>query len=386
MPALFAKGFRPFFLLAALFAALLVPMWLLTLSGRAAAGAYFGSMLWHGHEMVFGFAVAVLAGFLLTAVGNWTGRETAVGAPLAALCVLWLLGRFAVSFATVLPRGVPAAVDLAFLPVLAIVLVRPIIASKSWRNLVMIGVLTALWLANVAMHLDALGVVAGIGRRASLVAVDVVVFVIAVMAGRIFPMFTRNPTGVETIRNVPMLDHAALGALALLIVADAIAPEHTIAAWLAAAAAVLSAARAIHWGARHSWRIPLLWVLHLGYAWLPIGLALRAASGLGLEAIPPTLATHALTVGVIGLVTLGMMARVSLGHTGRSLASPRAATIAFVALALAAVVRVVGPFAVPSRYLDSVTIAGVLWSAGFLLYAASYARTLMSPRVDGKPG
>lgn len=386
-----AKGFRPFFLAAAMFAALIVPLWLLTFGGHAAvSGAYFGAQLWHAHEMVFGFASAVIAGFLLTAVGNWTGRETAVGAPLLALVLIWLLGRIAVSFPTPLPRGVPALLDLAFLPSLALVLARPLVAAGNRRNYVMLGVLGALWLANVAMHVDALGYTSltgtGLARRAVLVAVDVVVFVVAVMAGRIFPMFTRNGTGAQNIRNVPALDRAALVALAFVTLFDAAWPESRAAALISAVAAVLSIARALHWGTRHAMRVPLLWILHLGYAFLPLGLLFKAAALSGLVGAAPSLATHALTVGVIGLTTLGMMARVALGHSGRPLAPPRSAVIAFVLVAAAAFVRVFAPLAFRAHYVETVTAAGTMWALGFTLYAIAYAPILMRARIDGKSG
>lgn len=387
-PPLLAKGFRPFFLLAAIFAAAIVPLWLVTFAGHASAAPYFGAQVWHAHEMVFGFASAVLAGFLLTAVGNWTGRETAVGAPLAALALVWMLGRVAVSFPAPLPRGVPAVIDLAFLPALAIVLARPLVAAGNRRNYVMLGVLGALWLANVAMHAEALGFAsgAGLGRHAVLVAVDVVVFVIAVMAGRIFPMFTRNATGAKDIRNVPGLDRAAIAALGALVLFDAVAPETRAAAVVAGIAALFAGLRARHWGTRHTARVPLLWVLHLGYAFLPLGLFFKAAALGGLVRAAPSLATHALTVGVIGLLTLGMMARVALGHTGRPLAPPRAVVVAFAAIAIAALVRVFAPLVFPAHYLATVTTAGVLWTLGFALYALAYARILTQPRPDGKSG
>ncbi|MFO0672214.1 MAG: NnrS family protein [Polyangiaceae bacterium] len=296
------KGFRPFFLAGAGFMALALPLWLLALTGVVTPDAYFGGLLWHAHEMVFGFSAAILAGFLLTAVGNWTGRETAVGRPLLALVALWLAGRVGVSFASLLPRGVPALLDLSFLPAVGVVLARPLVATQNRRNFVMLGVLGALTIANLVMHLDALGrlgAAPGVAaRHAALASVDVVVFVIAVMAGRIFPMFTRNGTGVAAIKSRPRLDAAALASLAALTLTDVVLPEHTVGSVVAGVAAVLLAARAIDWGARHTLRIPLLWVLHAGYAFLPLGLALRAAT-LVSSSIPPSAATHALTAGGI---------------------------------------------------------------------------------------
>jgi uncharacterized protein involved in response to NO len=385
--ALGAKGFRPFFLLAALQAVLVVPLWLAIVGGVTGASAYLDPVSWHAHEMVFGFAVAVIAGFLLTAVGNWTQRETMVGRPLLALAVLWIAGRLCMLVAARLPRAVPALVDLAFLPLLALVIARPLFAARNRRNFVMVGVLATLFLANLAMHLDALGFFPlGSARRSSAVAVDLLVLVILVIAGRVFPMFTRNATGVSTIRSIAVLDVATIAGMALLVVVDAIGAEPKSAAALSCALGALGAARAVHWGARHSLREPLLWILHAGYAWIMLGLLMRALTAY-IPALPATLAMHAITVGGIGSVTLGMMARVSLGHTGRPLKATPAMRWAFVAITAAALVRVAGPLLTsPSSYLGALVIAGALWSSAFATFLVVYAPVLFAPRVDGKAG
>jgi uncharacterized protein involved in response to NO len=383
---LLAKGFRPFFLMAGLFAAAMVPIWVLVQLGVAQPGAYFDATFWHAHEMIFGYAAAVIAGFLLTAVGNWTERETAVGLPLLGLCALWLAGRVAVTFPQLLPAAATAAIDVAFLPALAVVLARPLVAAGNRRNFVMLGVLAALAAANVAMHLDVLGALPGWRRRAALGALDVVVVLLLVMAGRVFPMFTRNATRSATIRSVPALDALAIGSMAALTVGDVAIPDRrALLGALAAVAGVLAAARAAHWGTASTARHPLLWILHVGYAWIPAGLLLRAVAA-ATDRVPSTLATHALTVGAIGALTLGMMARVALGHTGRMLEAPRPAAAGFALVTLSALIRVVGPLAFPTHYLATVVIAGLAFGVAFALFAASYGRLLASPRVDGKSG
>jgi uncharacterized protein involved in response to NO len=383
--ALAAKGFRPFFLLASAFAVAAVPIWLMVLFRALELGVYFEPTYWHAHEMIFGFAGAVIAGFLLTAVGNWTQRETAAGPALLALCALWLAGRVVVPVAPALPRGMAAVVDCAFLPVLAVVLARPLVAAKDRRNFIMLGVLAGLSAANVAMHLGALGLAPGWQRRGSIAGVDVVVLVILVITGRVVPMFTRNATRVESIRAMPKLDVLAIAAMALLTIADTFAPDATPTRAAAGVVAVLAAARAWHWGARHTSREPLLWILHLGHAWIPIGLGLRAL-GAVVPSVPSSAATHALTAGAIGALTLGMMARVSLGHTGRMLRAPRSAVLAFVLVLLAALARVAAPIVAPAWYSTSLIVAGALWAAAFSLYLVGYTRILVSPRVDGKAG
>jgi uncharacterized protein involved in response to NO len=384
--ALAGKGFRPFFLLAAAFAFAMVPLWILVLAGAVQARAYLAPAIWHAHEMVFGFAVAVIAGFLLTAVGNWTNRETLAGTPLLCLAALWIAGRLAVTFGATLPRGLPALLDLAFLPTLTIVLARPLVAARNRHIFHMPAVLVALFAANVVVHVEALGVLpAGSGRHACLVAVDVVVFVILAIAGRVFPMFTRNATEVETIRSIRSLEALTLATMAVLVLLDAIVPESLAAAAASGAVGVVAAARAWHWRTARVARHPLLWILHVGYAWVPLGLLLRAVAAL-VPAMPASLATHALTVGAIGSLTIGMMARVALGHTGRPLVASRAMTWAFAAITLAAGARVLGPLLFPGAYLLTLVVAGGLWSAAFLVYLVVYAPILWRPRIDGRAG
>jgi uncharacterized protein involved in response to NO len=383
-PALLAKGFRPFFLLAAALAVVALPVWLAAFAGSLDVLAYLGPMYWHAHEMVFGFAGAVIAGFLLTAVSNWTGRDTAVGRALGALALLWLAGRAALLVADLLPRGLAAGIDLAFLPALAITCARPIIATRNHRNLGFIVMLAALWLANVGVHLGALGVRPEWLRLGNLVGVDLVILAIVLVSGRVVPMFTRNATKVDSIRNIPVLDRAAIAGVALLVLLDASGLAAHAATAVAGITGALTLARTAFWGARHTANQPLLWILHLGHAFIPIGLLLRAASAL-FTAIPSSSALHALTAGAIGAVTLGMMTRVGLGHTGRMLAVPRAIAAAFAILLAGAALRVVAPF-FPVHYVALVTLSGILWAASFATYLATYAGALVSPRVDGKPG
>lgn len=384
VPAFAAKGFRPFFLGSAIFAALIVPVWLLALSGVVRADGYLDPTYWHAHEMIFGFSVAVVAGFLLTAVGNWTARETAIGRPLMGLAALWLAGRVALAAAGALPKGAVAAIDLAFLPALALAIGRPIVTTRNARNYPILLVVLLLTAINVVMHLDVLGVIAGWRQRASTFSVDLITLLILFVAARIFPMFTRNATKVESVRNVPALDWATTGAMAALAIADVALPGSAIGTALAGLTATLALARSVTWGARHSLGIPLLWILHVGHAWIPIGLALRVAAAFT-PAIPQASALHALTVGAIGCTTLGMMARVSLGHTGRPLVAPRSATIAFVLVTLAAAARVFGTLS-PASYKGALHAAGTLWALAFAIFALAYAKILTGPRVDGKPG
>jgi uncharacterized protein involved in response to NO len=379
--AILAKGFRPFFTLAALHAVLIVPLWIAVVAGAATPG-YLDPLSFHAHEMLLGFAVAVIAGFLLTAVGNWTGRETLVGAPLLGLATLWVLGRLAMLFASRLPVGVAAAVDLAFLPMLMVALGRPLLAAKNRRNFMLVGLLALLFSTNLAMHLDCLGELpVGFAHRARAAALDLVVLVILLIAGRVFPMFTRNATGVTGVRSHPSLDATTVIAMLVVVAADVLAADWRVASSLAGVVGVFAAARAIHWGSWHSRRDPLLWVLHAGYGFIVAGLMLRALAVL-LPAFPASLATHAITIGGVGALTLGMMTRVALGHTGRSLVAPRAMRWAFVAILCGALARVVLPLVAPAHYMVWLVAAAALWVFAF----AVFLPILSSPRIDGKPG
>ncbi len=373
---LLAKGFRPFFLLSALFAASILPVWMLTLVGVLHPGVHLDPVAWHGHEMVFGFASAVVAGFLLTAVGNWTGRETLTGRPLAALALLWIAGR--VALVSPIPLPLAAAIDLAFLPALAFAIGRPLVLTRNWRNLIMVLVVLGLGVADGMVYSPAWR-----GHGLTL-GVDLVVLLIVVVAGRIFPMFTRNAVGNASIRSSPRLDVLAIVSTIAVVVLDQAAPATVAAAIAAAIASVLLVARSVHWGARYSLRFPLLWILHVSYAFVPLGFALRAASFFGAP-VTASAATHALTVGAIGCATIGMMARVALGHTGRILTLGRPMAVAFGLLVLAAVVRVTGALVTPA-YVGSLFAAGTLWTAAFVVYAWVYAPIVMAPRVDGKAG
>jgi uncharacterized protein involved in response to NO len=383
-----ATGFRPFFLVAAALAVVLIPLWGLVFGGSLSSSTtYLMPMGWHAHEMVFGFACAVVAGFLLTAVRNWTQRQTATGAALYGLAALWALGRLVMTVQLGLPPPVVASIDLAFLPALALSIARPIIASDNRRNYAMIGVLALLFTANLAAHLDALGVAPGWQLRANHAAVIVLAMLAAIIAGRVIPMFTRNATGCTRIVSVAWLDVAVIVAIAGHLVFELAAPFSVPATVMAALAGMLVLVRAARWGVVPSLRHPLLWILHAGHAWIGIGFALRVAAMMTTR-IPTTAGTHALTVGAIGSLTLGMMARVSLGHTGRSLVLRPITVAAFALVTLAAVLRVFGPLLGASAltYVTWVALSATAWAAAFALFLVAYLRILVSPRVDGKPG
>ena len=378
----FALGFRPFFLAAGLYAVLMMALWLLTLRGDLQIGGGLSPFAWHGHEMLFGFAVAVIAGFLLTAAQNWTGIRTPFGPPLVMLFLLWLAGRLSFLIPG-LPVALVALIDLLFLPVLAVTLARPIIKAGQLGNAPFPVLLLALAAANALVHIEALGwtTTASLGLH---LAAYAVIIIIAIMGGRVIPSFTDNKLRTRARRwsTIERLVPAAtLGAL----LAALFAPVSLITTLLAAIAATVHGIRLAGWYTHKIWSVPLLWVLHTGYAWVALGFVLLAVSAAGVASAAGS-ALHAFTAGGIGVLTLGMMARVSLGHTGRMLEPAPLMTLAFAAVNLAVLVRVGVPLFFPQAHAPGMALAGLLWMFAFGLFAAIYAPILLRARVDGKPG
>jgi uncharacterized protein involved in response to NO len=379
--ALFYLGFRPFYLLASLFAAASVLLWIAQYAGWLSANAYLAGPVWHGHEMVFGFAEAVIAGFLFTAVRNWTGHPTPTGATLAAIAAVWLAARIAV----LTPYGwLAMALSAAFPLLVAAGIARPLAASGNTRNYFFVALLVALALADVAFNLAYRDVLDFSTVRGLHIALDVVLFVIAVIGGRVIPMFTNNATPGAGAGRHPLIERAALATVLLVLAADLLHAPAWATSIAAALAALANGARLSLWHPWRTLRTPLVWILHFGYGWIVVHFALRAFAGIGI--VPEPLATHALTMGAIGAMTIGMMTRTARGHTGRPLGADRWEITMFVAINIAAFARVFGPLAAPSHYLPCVVAAGLLWSATYALYAIRYWPILTRPRADGKPG
>ncbi|MBI5137706.1 MAG: NnrS family protein [Nitrospirae bacterium] len=365
---LWSLGFRPFFLGAALAAVLLMAGWLWMLAGGAAP-PHYGAIGWHGHEMVFGYAVAVIAGFLLVGVRNWTGLPTPTGGRLAALFLLWLAGRLAPLAA--LPGPLVAALDLAFLPALMAALARPLSRGEPFPNRSILPLLGLLTLANALAHAEALGVVRGsLGPALGL---GLMVLLIALVAGWAFPLFTGRALAGARAPLPPWRERAALGALGAWALGQAGLPDMVLGP-LALAAAALHGARMGGWWRPGVGRVPLLWVLFGGYGWLVAGLALDGLARLGL--VPPGAAVHALAAGALGTLTLGMMARVSLGHTGRPMVAAAPVVAAFALANLAALARLWAAFW-PGAGMT--VLAGGLWIAAFALFLWVYGPVWAGP-------
>lgn len=376
--SLFALGFRPFYLMAALLAVLAIPVWALVFAGVLATP--IPGIWWHAHEMVFGFAVAVIIGFLFTAGRNWTGLDTPSGGLLAGLAGLWLAGRLAMAFGS---GPWVAVIDVAFLPLAAAALLRVLIKARSWRNY-FVGVLPAmLSLANLAFHLAVNGWLAIDPLAAVYVALGLVVVLETIIGGRVIPMFTFNALrGVRQWRNARFDLIAALctGLALVLWAAGAVG-------WAGGVSLLAAGLQLVRWGGWNPWatrRTPLLWVLHLSYLWIPLGLLLTALAQWGV--MPRSAAVHALAIGATGGLIIGMITRTALGHTGRMLVAGRLEAIAYALVQLAAVARVLTLVAIPAAVVGGIHLAATAWTLAFALYLWRYTPYLLYARVDGKAG
>ncbi|ATX80942.1 uncharacterized protein involved in response to NO [Mariprofundus ferrinatatus] len=377
----FALGFRPFFLLAGWFATLFMA----TSLGGFVSGIwhynYFELSLWHAHEMLFGFGVAVIAGFLLTAVRNWTGLATPSGLPLALLVLLWLAPR--VLSAVPMPAMIFALLDMLFLPVLALLIYLRVKQAKQPHNYSVPALLLLLAVANAGIHLDLLGQLPGVSSGMLHLGVLTFVAIIVLIGGRVVPFFIGSATASQA-GSKRWIEKAALPSVMLFAGVNLLLPVDGLVAVLAVAVGLLHAKRMQQWYVASIWKEPMLWVLYLGYAWLVAGFFFYAAALM--FNLPLTEAVHAWTVGAIGAFTLGMMARVSLGHTGRPVQALPWMPAGFILIVAAAFARVVMPLINPA-WLDSIVMfSATCWIIAFLIFAIRYSMLLLKPRLDGKEG
>lgn len=380
-------AFRPFFLLAALFSLLAMVAWWGVLSHTWSFQPYGGSYWWHAHEMLFGFVAAVIVGFLLTAVRNWTGIPGIHGKRLLALVSLWLLARLlmALNLQTV-PGLLIALLDLAFLPAAAWILARSVLAVKQYRNLVFLPLLLAMSLSNGYMHWAVLAQDMSWLQTGSHAMVILVTAIMCVLGGRVFPMFTANGTGTERVAPLPWLEKTALISIAILAVAFLIPLKlpDTVLSVLFLLAGVAHGLRWVRWRFWVTLKTPLVWSLHVAYACIPAGLlllALHYATG----QITFSLAMHVITVGAMGGMILSMMSRVALGHTGRAIAVGRWMTVAFLLMLAALLSRTLWQALAPASF-SPLIFSAIFWCLAYALYLIKYLPILTQPRVDGLNG
>ncbi len=378
-----ALGFRPFYLLAAAFGVVAVAAWVAVYLGWwvPVAQPWLGTMLWHAHEMVFGFAAAVVVGFLFTAGKNWTGLQTPQGTWLGVLAGVWLLARVLMWMG---PAWAAIAVDVAFLPLCSLGFYRILRRAGSQRNYglaIALGVMGAL---NLAFHASVLAGRVDGSLRAAEAATGLVAIFVTVIGGRVIPMFTVNAIPAVRIHRWQAVERSVIVLTLLATMAAALQAPAALTAVLAMGAAIAHGARLSGWGSLRTLHKPIVGILHVAYAFLPIGFLMIAAASLGW--LDRSTALHALTVGVIGCAIIAMITRTALGHTGRRLETGRMEHLAYLCMALAAVARVAGPLWLPAWKPQAIALAGGLWVLALVLYLIKYTPFLLRPRLDGKEG
>ncbi|PPQ26659.1 NnrS family protein [Rhodopila globiformis] len=384
-PALFSYGFRPFFLAGAIWAALAILLWLPLFFGRMQIPMAFSPVDWHAHEMLYGYLPAIITGFLLTAIPNWTGRLPLNGNRLIVLALAWLAGRLAVLVSAPIGPVAAGVIDCLFLLLVAAATAREVIAGRNWKNLPPVGLVLAFFAGNVLFHVEAWQT--GSADYARRIGIAAAIALVALIGGRVIPSFTRNWLARQAPGRLPVpfggFDKAALAASGVALVAWVALPDFAVTAALLLVAGVLHAIRLARWAGERALRNALLLILHVAYAFIPLGFLLTAASILAPQAVTVSAAVHAWTAGAIGVMTLAMMTRVSLGHTGRDLAAGWLGCAIYAAVIVAAVARI-GASLDMDAYATLLLVAGVAWIAAFGLFAIGYGPMLMRPRVGAR--
>jgi uncharacterized protein involved in response to NO len=378
---LFRLGFRPFYLGAAAFALFAVPYWIVGLLGWVTLPSTMPPLLWHAHEMLYGFAVAVIVGFLLTAGKAWTGLATPRGTTLAAMAGLWLAARLAALGA---PYAVYALLDMALLPWVAWVLTRVLLKAGNRRNLPLGLILLLLATANLSFHAAVLGWLSIDPLRALHAGLALIVMIECVIAGRVIPAFTMSALPGRQLKVPAWLERGTLAVTAVSLAAWVLLPANPATAAGFAVAALLHATRLWHWQPWRTRARPILWVLHAAYAWLPVGFGLLAWAQLG--GVAASVGIHALAVGATAGLIIGMVTRTARGHTGRALTVSRLEVAAYLLVAGAAVARVLLPWVAPAHTANWLVLAASAWAIAFALYLWVFTPWLLSSRLDGKDG
>lgn len=381
-PAVLSYGFRPLFLLASLQAGLAILVWLPFVAGVIEVPTTLAPVDWHIHEMMFGYQAAAIGGFLLTAIPNWTGRLPVLGAPLLMLVLAWIAGRIAISSSAVLGWAVAMAVDNLFLILLTAAAAREILAGKNWRNLKVVAILGVLLAANVAFHLEAH--LAGEANYARRLAIATVLVLVALIAGRIVPSFTANWLAQRGHGRLPVpfgtYDKVVVVVTALALALWVVLPQTSASGFALSLCAVLHMVRLARWAGDRTWSNPLLLILHVAYFFVPLGFGLSAAASFGF--LPSGAGLHAWTAGAFGTLTLGVMSRASLGHTGRPLVATTATQACYVLVVVGSLARIGSALDVaPPPLLD---VAGLCWSFAFIGFALAYWRVFTGARVAQK--
>jgi uncharacterized protein involved in response to NO len=377
-PVLFSYGFRPFFLAAAVWAIVSIDLWAAFLSFGTPVATEYGTLYWHAHEMIFGFAPAILAGFLLTAIPNWTGRLPISGRPLAFLFSLWCAGRIAMLMSTSIGVMAAAAVDSLFLPTMLMLCAREVVAGKKWKDLKVVAGLAVLSAANVLLHFQVID-----GQSPELpirMGLGAYVLLVTIVGGRILPSFTRNWLNQSGRIDFPVpynrFDAASIVMGAVALAAWAIAPEAGLTGLCAVAAAAMNGIRLYRWRGWTTWREPILFMLHFAYSFVPLGFA---AVALGTVGMPQVAVLHVFAIGAISLMMLAVMTRASRGHTGRKVQSSRLTNSSYIVLAAVALLRPIAEL-LPTESTGILMASAIGWTAAFCMFAHEHAPILCRER------
>ena len=388
--AFLSYGFRPFFLLAGIYAVLVMIAWILALSPHQSLAQIppaltdWSSQSWHAHEMLFGYALAVISGFFLTAVPSWTGSRPVQGTLLLSLAAVWVLARIAVWNSAYIPMLAVAILDAGYIVFLTIVALKGLSEGGSKRNFIFIPILLIFLTANLLVHGDRLGYTHDTLRLGHILALDTIVLLITIIGGRIVPAFTTNALRKAGETKFPFshlaLDGAAIILVLIVLISDVVGLKPSVTGAIALSAALVNAIRLAGWRGHKILNQPILWVVHLGYLWLVIGLALRGWALIG-GPVTHLDAIHALTIGAIGTMTLGVMTRAALGHTGRNLVVARSISGAYLMITVAALVRIIGPTLLPDLWTGVMHLSAGLWCLAFLIFSFIYWPILTRPRI-----
>jgi len=391
MTVFFSFAFRPFFLLACLYASLAMTAWMIWIAMYAMGldlptlSISLPPYQWHAHEMLFGYAMAVITGFFLTAVPNWTGTRPVQGATLIALTVAWLAGRMAIWLSAYLPEILVSVLDLSLIAMLFGLVVKALSACWSKRNFIFVPILISLFSANLMVHLQQMGVTDDTLLTGHQLALNTILLLIAIIGGRVVPAFTTNALRRNGELDLPspnaLFDGLAIGSIVLVAGGDVVQLDDSLRSGLAVAAMLASALRMTTWRTVKTFGQPMVWIMHLGYLWLIIGLGLKAAALAGFMTSETT-AQHALTIGAIGSMTIGVMVRAALGHTGRIIQSSPAIVFCFTLISTTAIVRVFAPDIFPDYYNLELLVAGLMWIAAFGTLSVLFWPILTRPRVN----
>jgi len=388
IPPVLRLAFRPLFLLGTLFSVIAIGWWVHFWSAPFQWTPYGGAIWWHGHEMLFGFGIAIVTGFLLTAVRTWTGVPGIRGKWLAGLVLTWISGRLLISFSTGIANWIIASVDIAYLVFSAIAMAYPVFKVKQWRNLMFVPILLILAGFNATSHWAVQSNQPLLAMQTLHATIMLFVLIIAILGGRVIPAFTANGTGQKKLPSVFWLEITSIFSILLMIIVAFIGFEQIDSDWLliiASIAALANSLRFLRWGLQHTWSIPLLWSLHLSYIFIPLGFVLLALYAAGL-ADNISAALHSFTVGAIGGMILAMISRVTLGHTGRPLKPHAMMSLGFSSMIIATLLRVVLPVWAPEFYSISISLSGIFWVFAFVLFLIFYTPMLVKTRADGRVG